>query len=189
MSIMKILAVLMIIVLLILPACGTTTSITVPTTTNQPSVQWQTYSDATYGYSINHPANWTVKTLGKENQGFRMISPDEELTVLVLADKSGDISADAVIDASLQTVNSIVEEGDGCMWAELLSQNAITCSGLPAREITFLIGEEHEPVDWHRTISVGKDNCAYSVAASCQHYLYEPNKEVLEEIINSFKLV
>ncbi|GEM_PF-6522984 len=87
-------------------------------------IPWQTYSNTIYGYSISYPADWTIDYLGNENQGLRITSTDNEVNVLILADTTGNSTADEVINAMLRTVKDIEEHSDH-MYAKLLSLDEI----------------------------------------------------------------
>ncbi len=187
---MKRVSILIIITLLALPSCQhQAPSPAAPRATSTPQeTKWLTYSDASSGYDISYPSDWAVQPVGSTGRALRIINPDGVTTVLILVDSSGTTAAHECIDVLLWTIKTIQEDNAGEMYAELLSDKEMVCSNLPAREITFLIGEEHAAVGWHRTLSVGKDNYSYSVSATCPHYQQAICTADLDKIFSSFHI-
>jgi Flp pilus assembly protein TadD len=154
----------------------------------QQEIEWETYHNYEYGWSINYPSDWEVNKSEPDKIGF--IGPDG----IIIGVSSDGFS----FPISVERFFTIFEEGvnekltiRGLRFLKVSKQRVEIDGELAIEAIFILAGESPDnPLGKHRIAATVKDRVGYMINCFCPPYFYDQANEVyFEPMIQSFKFI
>lgn len=168
-----------------------TTPTSPPTTTNsptpdiQPDIQWETYTDEKYGYTLKRPKGWTVENLSSENNRLIKVMAENQTAFVLIEGIAGpSLEKTGELEKVMDLLEEKLRKNKDQTIGNITRTNENDMSGyLATGEETY----EDKTVEFEERFIVWKSGRGLRMHAAFSPDSKQVNKPILSEIMTSFK--